>query len=148
MIKWFLNWLENHNRCLVLRDKDGQVYLKRYYILFKEKTDQFVHDQSKHRFNIFIHQFHQSDADDLHDHPWWFVTLVLKGGYYEEVPNGLNHKTPFSIGWHKSTDLHRVVLPTQQPCWTLFLRGPTKRKWGFVKNGIWIEAMDYLKNVR
>lgn len=145
-MKWFLNWLEKRGRVLILREKDGQIYLKRYYILFKEKTNQFEEEKANYPFNLFIHQFHRSDLDDLHDHPWWFVTLVLKGGYYEEVPGGLKFKKPFRLGWRKSTDLHRVVLPEGKTCWTLFLRGPTKRKWGFVKNNQWIPSQEYLKN--
>lgn len=32
-----------------------------------------------------LHKFHRSDADEHHDHPWWFVTIILWRGYYEET---------------------------------------------------------------
>lgn len=35
-------------------------------------------------FSIRIHQFLRDDHDVFHDHPWSFVTLILKGGYWED----------------------------------------------------------------
>jgi hypothetical protein len=37
-------------------------------------------------FNIFLHRFLKSDPDDVHDHPWPYATLIIKGGYYEWTP--------------------------------------------------------------
>ncbi|MFP5276951.1 MAG: DNA methyltransferase [Acidobacteriota bacterium] len=34
--------------------------------------------------HLCIHVFHRSDADELHDHPWPFASLILWGGYIEE----------------------------------------------------------------
>lgn len=36
-------------------------------------------------FSIRLHKFHRSDEDVMHDHPWWFCSLILKGGYFEET---------------------------------------------------------------
>jgi hypothetical protein len=33
-----------------------------------------------------LHVFHRSDADDLHDHPWPFVSVILWRGYTEITP--------------------------------------------------------------
>lgn len=30
--------------------------------------------------NLYLHKFHRSDYDDMHDHPWWFLSLVLWRG--------------------------------------------------------------------
>src|ERR1700721_599838 len=38
------------------------------------------------RFSIYLHWFHRSDADDLHDHPWDFTSMILWRGYAEETP--------------------------------------------------------------
>jgi len=36
-------------------------------------------------FGLCVHELRRSDYDRaLHDHPWWFVSLVLRGGYWEE----------------------------------------------------------------
>jgi hypothetical protein len=33
-----------------------------------------------------LHVFHRSDADELHDHPWPFVSIILWRGYNEVTP--------------------------------------------------------------
>lgn len=50
--------------------KNGQPYLRRWYL----------HDSP--RCSLLLHHLCQPDADRwLHDHPWWFVAVVLRGGY-------------------------------------------------------------------
>ena len=40
---------------------------------------------------IYIHKFYRSDYEmALHDHPWPFVTIILKNGYLEEFGTGLS----------------------------------------------------------
>lgn len=150
-MNWLLNFLEKHDRCLTLRDKGGDIYLKRYYLYRKEKTNQFEEEKTSYSFNVYLHQFFKSDMDDLHDHPWNFVSLVLKGGYFEELMDKNNpddmHVTytpPLHFNVKKAEDYHRVIVP-DKPCWTLFFRGKTRRKWGFNVNGKWIDAQKYLK---
>ena len=37
--------------------------------------------------SLRVHHFLSSDDDrHFHDHPWWFVTLVLRGGYTDVSP--------------------------------------------------------------
>lgn len=79
------------------------IYLRRYYI-FKSRY-----------FNIFLHHIRRSDDDpDPHDHPWSFLSLILKNGYTDEAygwtpaegyplpPNGMGYRAepragPFSL---------------------------------------------------
>lgn len=49
-------------------------YLTRYTLI-----------DTKH-FQLCLHVFHRSDADDHHDHPWNFISLILWRGYFEETP--------------------------------------------------------------
>ena len=52
------------------------VYMRRWYVIPRNRF-----------FNIYLHHFLQSDDPRaLHDHPWWNVSIVLKGGYWEIVP--------------------------------------------------------------
>jgi hypothetical protein len=37
-------------------------------------------------FSIKIHRIIESDEICSHDHPWPFLTVILKGGYYEWTP--------------------------------------------------------------
>jgi hypothetical protein len=57
---------------------NGEPYLERYYV--------FLKDRKRFPFNIFVHKFLKSDPDDVHDHPWPYATLILKGGYWEWRP--------------------------------------------------------------
>lgn len=52
--------------------KRGAPYLTRRYIL----------DPAVDPIGLMVHRIDQPDADrHLHDHPWWFVAVVLRGGY-------------------------------------------------------------------
>jgi hypothetical protein len=88
--------------------------------------------------SIYLHQFLRDDDDRaLHDHPWWFVSLILKGGYCEVTEGGIKIRNCFSVAFRPALHRHRVVLwrtPKSNeaiPCWTLVITGPKKRTWGF-----------------
>lgn len=55
--------------------------------------------------NVYLHKFLRSDDDRaLHDHPWWFVSLILRG-QYDEVTNAGRQRRQASarfwwgLGW-------------------------------------------------
>jgi cellulose synthase/poly-beta-1,6-N-acetylglucosamine synthase-like glycosyltransferase len=59
-------------RRLTLRRADGRVYLNRWGI---------GHDRIG---GVLLHRMDAPDPGiDLHDHPWWFASLIIKGGYTE-----------------------------------------------------------------
>lgn len=86
-------------------------------------------------FNIYLHQILRSDDDRaLHDHPWWNMSIILKGGYEEVTPRGTHYRGPGSVVLRKATARHRLVLPVRggySYCWSLFITGPRIRNWGF-----------------
>jgi hypothetical protein len=152
-----LMWLCNKTgRVFMITGTAGpeDVYLIRYYIV-----------RSKY-MNIFIHQFLRSDRDDLHDHPWNFATYLVKGAYteqrrqfdsigdYQDVPTRRINDGKTKLNTfvrRKATDLHRVVVDRDlklaernEAALTLFVSGPFKRDWGFVKNDQWIDWRVYL----
>ena len=146
----------NSGRYRVIKDRqDKDPYLERYYL--------FLKDRNKFPFNIFLHKFLKSDPDDLHDHPWSYCTIILKGGYWEYTPSLVNCDTgeiittkkkwwgPGTIRFSNSTQRHRIELSDELiknniSTWTLFIPGIKSRKWGFwTKNG-WIENESYLEN--
>ena len=134
-------------RHVIINDRiDGEPYLERYYLFLK--TRQYF------PFNIFLHKFLKSDLEDLHDHPWPYFTLILKGGYWEHISNGLGDKPtriwrgPGHFRFSHANSLHRIELNINknkeiQNCWTLFIPGPKLRKWGFDVNGKWIDNEKY-----
>jgi len=132
-----LKLLERLGRKRVILDRESQEpYLTRYYL--------FLKDRKWFPFNIFLHNFHKSDPDDLHDHPWPFITIILKGGYWEHTPKGKFWRGAGTINWAGSKSLHRVELEPGLDTWTLFIPGPTVREWGFIDKGIWKRHDQYI----
>ena len=129
--------LKKYDRHRVIKDKiTDEPYLERYYL--------FLRDRQSFPFNIFLHKFLKSDPDDLHDHPWNYFTLILKGGYYEHTPEGRFWRRPFSFRCGKATDLHRIEIDQDKPdCWTLFIPMKKQRVWGFKKDNEWINNEEY-----
>jgi len=141
MMNLFLKFLEKTGRRRVIMDRESkEPYLVRHYL--------FLKDRDKFPFNIFLHQFLSSDPDDLHDHPWPYFTLILKGGYWEWIPvfNELKIITGEKRVWRgpghfricKANSYHRIELDPTVDCWTLFMPGPHKREWGFLTHRGWI----------
>ncbi|SKU88762.1 Uncharacterised protein [Mycobacteroides abscessus subsp. massiliense] len=119
---------------ITLNRQDGTPYLLRWHVIPRNK-----------RFNIYLHKFLGSDDDRaLHDHPWWFVSILLKGSYWEHRADGSRNlrKAP-SIAFRRATVAHRVELVPlpiwsfehdrwyEKPATTLIITGRVTRDWGF-----------------
>lgn len=115
---------------------DGSLYMGRYWLRpYNERRD---------RVAARVHHIATADVDRaLHDHPWDFLSIVLRGGYTELRPistepcfDGQEEETytsvrlAGSIAVRRATDRHRIaaVLPDT---WTLFITGPKRHWWGF-----------------
>ena len=147
-MKWFLNILEKLDRKRIIMDRvNNEPYLERYYL--------FLKDRKKFPFNIFLHKFLKGDPDDVHDHPWSYTTLILKGGYYEWVPifDDNNKKISEVASWRKpghfrtcsANSYHRIELDPAIECWTLFMPGKQTKEWGFLVDNKWVENEKYLE---
>ena len=101
------------DRKRVITDRTGKVpYLIRYYI--------FLKDRKKFPFNITLHKVLVSDEPTLHDHPWNWGAMILKGGYWEHIPiisqegavvgSTRVWRGPGSIRFRKAKDLHWLEL--------------------------------------
>jgi hypothetical protein len=113
------------------------------------------------KFAVYLHKFHRSDRDDLHDHPWPFISIILWRGYFEEVPavwtyepadhysnEGLRKRKrvwPGAVLFRKATHQHRVILVNGKPAWTLVIRGAYVRDWGFLTGAGWQRWKEYFK---
>jgi hypothetical protein len=144
----FLKFLESHDRKRIVMDRTSdEPYLERYYVFLKDRTN--------FPFNIFLHKFLKSDPDDVHDHPWPYATLILKGGYWEWRPqfDSQGRKTgeiakwcgPGSFRWAGANTFHRIELDPEVTCWTLFMPGAKQRDWGFLVKNKWVQWEEYLK---
>ena len=135
-------------RYRVIHDRlDNEPYLERYYV--------FLKDRERFPFNVFVHKFLKSDPDDVHDHPWPFATLILKGGYWEWRPtfDADGRKVGEVARWcgagsfrtAQANTYHRIELDPNITCWTLFMPGRKQRDWGFLVKNRWIQWEQYLK---
>jgi hypothetical protein len=114
----------------------------------------FLRDREWFPFNIFVHKFLKSDTEDVHDHPWPFLTIILRGGYWEWTPqfDAQGRKSgevarwygPGSVRWAKASQYHRVELDPDVECWTLFMPGIKQRDWGFLVRNKWVQWEQYL----
>lgn len=85
-------------------------------------------------FSIRIHHIKRPDADPfLHDHPWNWRTIVLRGSYLEETVFG-------DFVWRKqgqtrsatAETFHRIAEVDPEGVWTLFIMGRRRNRWGFM----------------
>ena len=127
------------------------------------------HDPQTLRWHIFkwrgwqlaLHKWCRSDDDRaLHDHSGHNVTLILsRAGYWELVrtfePNVTELYQFDSWHWRRAWRLyfrradqpHRVALsPGSAPIWTLWLRFPPIREWGFHCPKGWRHWKEYTGN--
>lgn len=81
--------------------------------------------------SVRLHHWLGPDDDRAHhDHPWWFVTLVLRGGYTDRSPGGTERLRAGSVRYRPALYRHTVV-PDPGGAWTLLVTGPRVRDWGF-----------------
>ena len=144
----FAKAMDKLGRRRVITERDSDVpYLVRYYLFLKNR---------KHfPFNITLHKVLVSDVAVLHDHPWSYATLILKGGYWEHIPimsyegnvcgSTRVWRGPGHFRIRKANDLHWLELETDSdgneiPCWSLFFMGRKVKEWGFVD---WVKHEGY-----
>lgn len=93
--------------------------------------------------SLRVHHWLAPDDDRAyHDHPWWFITLVLRGGYTDRSPAGDDHLRAPAVRLRRALHQHTVI-PDADGCWTLLLTGPVRRRWGFWVKGKFRKASRY-----
>ena len=114
---------ENRKRVILDRgpswpDYDkAEPFMIRYYLLFRKRPKWFP-------FNILVHKILKGDRGDLHDHYWSYITIILRGGYWETLSTGKFWRPPGYIGFRSANNLHRVDLEPGTKPLTLFISGP------------------------
>lgn len=114
-------------------------YLHRYYLL------------PKNRFlNVYLHRFQEPDPGrDLHDHPWWSLSVVLKGRYVEQYAEAQGEVRTRTLGGmrrfalRRPTTRHTITRVAPGGCWTIFVTGPKRREWGFHTRDGWVHNQVY-----
>lgn len=96
-------------------------YLRRWWVIPRNPI-----------FNIYLHQFLRDDDDRaLHDHPWFNLSILLRGQYREHTRTGAVVRRAGGFKLRSPWAAHRIELIDGEPCWTLFITGPRQRQWGF-----------------
>jgi hypothetical protein len=155
--KIFVNAL--HRRAMAImgkRDPDfiigseASPYLRRWWVIPRNRF-----------FNVYLHVFLRDDGDRvLHDHPWASCSIILDGGYTEELPGQVKvWRAPGTVVVRRATAAHRVELARDRrylcgssdlhsfslPATSIFLTGPTIRAWGFHCPKGWVHWRDFVK---
>jgi len=151
-----------------LKHEDGSPYMYRYWLIpdIEEKPGCYVAKWWKNplvwvcqKFGIAVRIHRIVSPDDtrhMHDHPWWFISIVLRGFYVERVPMFKRHlpsiarvmeddgatirrPEPYkqvirkrgSIIFKKPSERHAISNISIGGVYTLFITGPWTQKWGF-----------------
>lgn len=120
-----------------LRRNDGKIYLERWGIECRWG-------------GIFFHRMAAPDPGLwLHDHPFWFVSFVVKTGYSEyralaRDPENweVTHRNRFSLRSMRLDEIHRIVALQGKTSWSIIIHGPKKRPWGFFTDEGWVAGTD------
>ena len=108
----FLKFLEIMGRKKIVLDRgkshpkfnEAKPWMERYYLLFRIRPKWFP-------FNILIHKMIGDDhGDGVHNHICPYITIILKGGYWETNSKGKFWRKPGYIGFRSADNLHRVDL--------------------------------------
>lgn len=101
-------------------DHPGDVYLSRLMLV------------RNRWFGVYLHIIRRPDWSKCqHDHPWSFVTLILRGGYEEVVGDRVFVRRPGYIGHRPRSFEHAITRLLKGPALTLVVRGPNHEEWGF-----------------
>lgn len=87
-------------------------------------------------FSIFFHRIYRADNQrDLHDHPWNFFSIILRGWYGENVPRedsrGQEYVKRRWFNFKVAEDRHSIRTVSRVPVWSLVFTGRRRRTWGF-----------------
>ncbi len=139
MIALLLAWAK---RLAERRDPDfvigwrGAPYMRRWWLLPDNRW-----------FNVYLHQILRSDDDRaLHDHPFHSISLMLDGGCFEVTARGRRWVGPGALRFRGPWLAHRLELANRgrRAAWTLFIRGPRIREWGFYCASGWVPWQRYV----
>lgn len=106
-----------------------------------------VHYANPLGWALRLHRLFASEGEEFHDHPWPFVSLILRGGYWEVTPDG--RRTWYGAGrllFRKAGWFHRLELKPDQEAWTLCATGRMRQAWGrLAPDGSKVACADYQK---
>lgn len=99
-------------------------------------------------FSIMVHRILGPDPDEhLHDHPWTFLAIILRGFYIEERQREAEHFGTFYrrrwFNFCRAEGSHRIQRVSKH-CTTLVITGRKRRRWGFHTEDGWVHWKEYI----
>lgn len=126
-----------------IRSKQGELHFKRWQIW------------STRWFNIYLHFINKADEDKhLHDHPWSFWSIILKGAYIELLGEEGKHTPSRQIyrGWlnasYRTKNIPHMIGVVVKPTYSLVITGPGGREWGYTTEDGWKNHSKYREEKR
>ena len=127
---WFKKYLESRLRLTAYNGNDKKEARQHtHFVLFPPNS----------RFNITVNQI--MDRPEwykgvLHNHPWFNLSIILKGGYWEKSEKEVKWYGPGSIIFRTAKQYHCIWIKDGQEAWTLFFHGPAVKKgFDFMQDG-------------
>ena len=120
-----------------IKSKDGVLHFRRWQIL---KTSWF---------SIYFHGIYRKDDDKhLHDHPWNYISIILKGSFFEVYQHEGGEQTikclnAISFIKRKATTFHKIYTLNTPAVYTLFITGKEHKEWGYLVNDKFIQHSEY-----
>ena len=122
----FLKLLDKLGRKKIVLDRgpshphfnEAKPWMNRYYVLLRHRPKWFP-------FNILLHEMLADDhGEGVHNHTFPYITIILRGGYWETSSSGRFWRPAGYIGFRSANNLHRVDLKPGTKPLTLFISGP------------------------
>lgn len=123
--------------------EDGLIYLARLRVV---QTPWFA---------VYLHDIFEPDGDrDPHNHPWSFVSIVLRGHYVEQLhPIPYSNRGEFRTQTWRRFSVHRMgrgtahrIVEAGPRLKTLILTGPRRADWGFFTSRGYVSWREYLED--
>lgn len=132
-----------------IEGEDG-VYMRRWWLMPRWSLQEDEHGYLMPKvwmpFSIRVHHICRPDHDrDLHDHPFNYRTVILRGYYLEEdIFAQVHRRVAGDTVAATAQTFHRIFEVPAEGVWTLFVMGKRTNKWGFLVGGRKVHWRTYL----
>jgi len=115
-----------------IKSKEGVLHFRRWRILYTPW------------FKINLHGIYHHDEDKhLHNHPWNFLNIILKGYYVEELEGKLSFRYPGQVAKRTKNQFHKIESLLSKSVYTLNIMWGKEEVWGYRVDGKFVDHETY-----